>query len=74
MPAKPTNGIGGCSNPIENRFSARPYEASQPYRKCVANMVTLRFYCGRRSAMICQCQERLALLLLLQRQQLETGE
>ena len=24
MRAKPTNGIGGCSNPIENRSSARP--------------------------------------------------
>jgi hypothetical protein len=30
MRAKPTSGIVGCSNPIENSSSARPYEASQP--------------------------------------------
>jgi hypothetical protein len=56
MRAKPTNGIGGCSNPIENRSSPMMRRKMRP--DCVTNMATLRFfYCARRSAIMCQCQE-----------------
>jgi len=75
MRAKPTNGIGGCSNPIENRSSARPYEASQsvPQMCCeygnVALLLRLAF-----GDDVPVPGTGLALQLLLQRQQLEAGE
>jgi hypothetical protein len=55
MRAKPTNGIGGCSNPIENSSSPMMRRKMRP--DCVTNMATLRCRYGRRSAMMCQCQE-----------------
>ena len=74
MRAKSTNGIGGCSNPIENRSSAPPYEASQymPQMCCEYGNVALLL----RPAFgddVPVPGTGLALQLLLESKQLEAG-